>query len=504
MTAIPVPPRAVRLALASRAFDARRPVAALERRHVPVRPDARILSVVGLSGDNLLLGIGLGRLDAPVPEVVIVCPEPRDPILALRFAAEAGGVLAPLVDTALAAATPTGWGPVCDTPPQLWVDGARTVAAIRAWTFRLRNPWLPSALAAIEDRRVEGQRTFSLLRGILAAADTPGADVVVDVAGALGTHLVFPLADGEEATPLPVLLACLDLDGTTEVLEAVEGAEDGQGVSATADPDWDNSVLLPALHRFKRRRRTLAAGRAAALVDPEIVTRSATESGIDSAIGAALAARHRAVAAGVGYLAQLPALPGLRRRAQRAGWRVFQDLSRGRRGDPAWADFPSLPAGVLLDHRDLALLAEADLDALRGDRRAFAFTQATGEATLARATSVSVDGRLVTLELAVPLDARTEQGWWWLDDTHIQPIAGNLAVTGPTSATWTITQQMRRLAANPTILTNAETLRLTSREGSFPGRPYFGGDPARGHATPVMATAPTPFASPINFAALGD
>jgi len=399
---------------------------------------------------------------------------------------------------------------VCDTPPQLWVDGARSVATMRAWTFRLRNPWLPSALAAIEDRRVEGQRSFSLLRGILAAADTPGADVVVDVAGVLGAHLVFPLADGEEATPLPVLLACLDLDGTTRVLDAVEDAEavedfeDGSGVSATTDPDWDNTVLLPALHRFKRRRRALAAGRASALVDPEMVTRSATESRVDAAIGAALAARHRAVAAGVGYLAQLPALPGLARRAQRAGWRVFQDLSRGRRGDPAWADFPSLPAGVVQDHRDLALLAEADLDAVGGDRRAFAFAHATGEATLARATSVSFDGRLVTLELAVPLEARTERGWWWLDDPHTQPITGNLSVTGPTSATWTITQQMRRLAADPTILTNAETLRLTCREGAFPGRPYFGGDPARGHATPVMATAPTPFARPIDFAALGD
>jgi hypothetical protein len=504
MATIPVPPRAVRLALASRAFDARRPVAALERRHVAVRPDARILSVVGLSGDNLLLGMGLGRLDAPAPEVVIVCPEPRDPVLALRFAAEADAALGPLVDTALAAATPTRWGSVCATPPQLWVDGARTAAALRAWTFRLRNPWLPSALATIEDRRADGQRTFSLLRGILTAADTPGADVLVDVAGMLGAHLVFPLADGEEATPLPVLLACLTLDGTTDVLDAVEDAENRPGVSATADPDWDNTVLLPALHRFKRRRRDLAAGRTAALVDPELVTRSATESGVHAAVRAALIARHRAVADGVGYLAQLRALPGLERRAERAGWRVFQDLSRGRRGDLAWADFPSLPAGVLQDHRDLALLAEADLDALRGDRRAFAFAQSIGEATVARATSVSFDGRLVTLELAAPLEARTEKGWWWLDDSHSQPIAGNLVVTGPASATWAITQQMRRLAADPTILTNAGALRLTCRESAFAGRPYFGGDPARGHAAPVMATVPTPFARPIDFAALGD
>ncbi len=136
---------------------------------------------------------------------------------------------------------------------------------------------------------------------------------------------------------------------------------------------------------------------------------------------------------------------------------------------------------------------------MRGDPRAFAYAEATGEALYARATSVSADGRSVRLHLERPLDPRTETGWRWLDDVHSQPITGDLELIGPTRAIWTVTAQMVRLGQNPALLTVPDRLRLTSRSGSFPGRSYLGGDPAQGHAAPVIARTPLPFTTPIDF-----
>jgi hypothetical protein len=494
---VPAPPPAVRLALASRALDARKPVAALEYRHVPVTASARVLSLIGLSGDNLLVGFAVGRPDADEPETYVVCHEPRDPFLALRFASEVGDVLRPLIVDALDA--PAG-API---PLQFWVDGPRSANALTTWSYRLRNPWLPAAVAAVEDRRPEAERTFALVRAILEAARIPGADVLLGVSVVLTDHLAFPLADGEETSPLTVLLACLDLDGAHPVLEAVERAEAGFGVSVSADPDWDNRILVPALHRFKRRRRELARGSSTVVVEPAIVARAARESGLDRSIRDALRFRHRAVAEGVRYLAGMRPLPGLDRRGSRAADDIRSQLDRGIRGDRIWADFPKLRSAVIGERRNQDLLAEAGLDAIRGDRRAFSFARATGEAGVARVLSVSADGRTVGLDFEPPFDPRGDEGWWWLDDTHGEPITGVLDDVTGTRATWRITAQMVRLAGNPRLLTRAPSIRVTSRARPFGGRRYVGGDTSGGYAAPVVGTG-VPFANPVDFTALGD
>jgi hypothetical protein len=500
MTAlVPRAPQSLRLNLASRAIDAGRPVAALTRRHVPIRPDARVVSVVGLTGDNLLLGVGLGRPGAAEPDTVLVCPEPRDPILALRFAAEVDAALRPLVAQAVALSTPGAGGPVCELPPQLWVDGPRTAAALLAWSYRLRRPWLPPALAAVEDLRPTAEELFSLLRGLLAAARIPGSDILIDAVGALCAHLAFPLAEGEETAPLPVLLACLRLGAGEAVLDRVEEAEAQPSVSASTDPDWDNGELLGALRSFKRRRTALSRGRPAGAVDRAVVTQAARDSGIEVVVREALVLRHRAVSEALSYLGRIPALAGLDARARRAGWNVHATLSRGLQPGSRWTDFPTLRGGVRQSREAQGLSADAGLEALRGDPRAFAYAEATGEACYARATGVSADGRTVRLRLERPLEPRTETGWHWLDDGHSEPVTGDLELVAPTRALWTITAQMQRLAQNPGLLTGPDRLRLTSRSASFPGRVYLGGDVARGHAAPVIARTPVPFSTPIDF-----
>jgi hypothetical protein len=494
---IPARPPAIRLALASRAFEAGRPVAALARRHVPVTASARVISLVGLTGDNLLVGVSIGRPDRDEPDTYVVCHEPRDPFLALRFASKVGAMLRPIVEDALT--VPPGSA----IPLQLWVDGPRSAGALVHWSHRLRNPWLPEAVASIEDRRTEAQDTFAIVRGVLEAARIPGADVVVDVAGTLAGHLAFPLADGEETSPLHVLLACLDLDGGEPVIIALERAEAGFGVSVAADPDWDNKILVPALHRFKRRRRELARGSSRVVVEPAIVERAAAESGLDASIREALRFRHRAIAEGVRYLASIPALPMLDARRQRASGDVRAELDRGLRGDRAWADFPKLRPAVIDERRDQDLAVEAGIDAIRGDDRAFAFARATGEAMLARVRSVSPDGRVVELEVDQPFEPRTERGWWWLDDGHDAPITGVISDVSGSRVTWRVTAQMRRLANNPAILLSPTSIRLTSHGRPFGGWAYVGGDPSRGYTAPVAGTV-VPFGSPVDFAALGD
>jgi hypothetical protein len=83
---------------------------------------------------------------------------------------------------------------------------------------------------------------LALMRGLLAASRVPGADVIVDTAAMLRAHVGLPLADGEEAMPLPVLSACLDLDGSAAILDAVEEAEADDSVSAATTPDSDDRI----------------------------------------------------------------------------------------------------------------------------------------------------------------------------------------------------------------------------------------------------------------------
>lgn len=484
------------------AHDEQRPVALLERRHVPIHAGAQVLSIVGLTGENVPVGIALGDLDADVPHSVIIVGDPRDPALAARAGAALGDLLEPLVAGEIG-----GAGPM-----QLLVDSTNTVDFLHATTFRTRSPWLPGPYAQDQALQASAERcrdSHGLVRAILTAAKIPGADIVVDAVGALTAHLVFPLGGQQEAQQLPVLLACLRFAGAPIVvpevpvvpgglLEQIEAAE-AVTVSAAADPEWDNRHLFPSLTSFKRIRNRASRGNQLARVDAALIERAARASGLEAIVTTQLHMRHRAVAEAIRLLRQLPELPHLHDRRARADWRIRELLQRALAHDRAWADFPSLTSAAIDAEGNSQLAAAAMLEAVRGDARVFALAQARGEAAVAHVVSVSPDGRRVELQMTNPLVPRTPTDWWWLDDLHDDPIIGTLEIqpTEPlgTHAVLTVTAQMRRLAAMPRLLMGPAAIRLTSATRPFDGRRWW---PRR----TVPEAVPVAWPGAIDFAAL--
>jgi len=501
---VPAPGPTVALAALSRSHERQAPLPWLAYRHTAVLTSAQILSVIGLTGENLPVGFALGNVDDDAPHTIMVVGEPRDPALAALAGARLANVLDPLITNEVNGSHPL----------QLWVDGSGTVDFLHAWTFRLRSPWLPGPLALVPHLATALDRAkdaHALLRAILTAAKIPGNDVLVNAVEALNDHFVFPLGGEQEARQLPVLLACFAHAGapvtvpglaTTAVglIETIEAAEQ-VSVSAAADPDWDNKTLAKALASFKRLRRRTAKGNPALLVDPTVIERAAKLSGLTFDVTSALSQRHLAIAQAVRLLRALPALPGLDRRRGNAAYRSHLQLQRGLAHERAWRDFPSVIAAGRDAESDAELTAQAHIDAVRHDRRAFAFAESSGQAAVARVLAVSADGRAVDLELARPVSPRSNLNWWWLDDAHAEAIIGNLEVLGGPSAgrhaRLTVTAQMRRLAANPALLTGRDSIRLVCLDDTRPRRSYWprAGGPARFGAQPAWPT-------PINFSVL--
>jgi hypothetical protein len=496
----PVEP-VVQLELALQAHEEERPVPMVTFRHVAVQAHAQVLSIIGLTGENVPVGFALGDLDDDVPHTVVIVGDPRDPALAARAGAAMADLLEPLVTAEIGEAGPM----------QLLVDSTNTVDFLHATTFRSRSPWLPGpygsdrALVAAAERCRD---SYALTRAILAAAKVPGADLVVDAVGALTAHLVFPLGGQQEAQQLPVLLACLRHAGAPvtaapvplvagSLLEQVEAAETVT-VSAAADPEWDNRHLFPALTSFKRLRNRASRGNQLARVDADLCARSARASGLEGIVTAQLHIRHRAVAEAFRLLRLLPELPDLAERRARADRRVRAHLQRGLSHERAWADFPSLMTAAIDADNDADLSSSALIEAVRGDPRVFALMQARGEAAEAQVVSLSPDGRQVELRMVHPLVPRSSE-WWWLDDTHSEPVTGALEILPNqplgTHATLTVTKQMRRLAATPTLVTAPATIRLTSASRPFGGRRWW---PGRN----VRDAAPQPWPDVIDFAGL--
>ena len=222
---------------------------------MPIHPAAQVLSVIGLTGDNMPVGFALGDVGSDVPHTVVCAGEPRDPALAVRAGARLADLLDPLVAAELA-----GSGPM-----QLLVDGTNTAEFLRAWTFRLRDPWLPGPYGRDAGLAAEAERcrdAHVLVRAVLAAAKVPGADLLVTAVGALTDHFVFPLGGQQEAQQLPVLLACLRAAGAPVNLEhlpppagpliaQIEAAETVT-VSAATDPVWDDEQLVDSLYRVSK------------------------------------------------------------------------------------------------------------------------------------------------------------------------------------------------------------------------------------------------------------
>ncbi|MFI1989064.1 hypothetical protein [Actinoplanes sp. NPDC020271] len=184
---IPAPSVAMRMTLAEEAVTTGVPVPLLQFRHVPVNADAVVLSVVGMTADNLVAGFAIGRVDDDEPRRIVVVGEPRDPALSVRAGAALADILDPFVRRAAAG------GPM----PQILVDGPNTLDAVMGWAWRLRQPWLPGPyaddpeLVALADRC---QDAYALLRALTGVAKIPDTDVIVTAVDALTGHLVFPLA----------------------------------------------------------------------------------------------------------------------------------------------------------------------------------------------------------------------------------------------------------------------------------------------------------------------
>ena len=499
---IPAVDPQLQLAATLQAHNSGQPVVLLERRHVTIRDDAHVLSVVGMTGDNVPLGFAVGDLGAAAPHTIVVVGDPRDPALAVR----AGARLADILDPHVAAAVNGG------PPLQLLIDSPNTLQFLWSWTFRMRAPWLPGPYQNDPELGAQAERcedAYALTRAVLAASQVPGDDVIADAVTMLTGHLVFPLAGAQEATQLGVLLACLRHAGAPvrltalgpavgTLLDQIEAAEE-LALSAAADPEWDNRTIVPALTAFKRLRNAAARGNQLRRADPAVCEAAAQASGLTSHVTAQLKMRHAAISQAFEIMRAHPPLPALDGRRQRAAYRVNLHLQRGARHDRTWRDFPRMLNAARDADNNQQLIAGALIEAARGDRRVFALVQARGEAAIARVLRVSPDGRSVDLELDRPLTPRSDSGWWWLDDTHSEPVTGNLAVhpgTAPTRATLTVTVQMRRLAATPTILTAQPRIRLVTLERPFDGRAWW--------PTPADAVAPppAPWPAPIDFAAL--
>ncbi|WP_033337916.1 hypothetical protein [Catenuloplanes japonicus] len=514
---IPGIPAAMQLALAADAHTTGLPVPLLEYRHIPIDPGAQVLSLIGLTGDNLPVGFAVGGLDDDEPRTVVVVGEPRDPALAVRAGARMADILDPLIAG--------GAGIV----PQLLLDGPNTLDALNAWALRLRNPWLPGPYGADPDLRVAAERcrhAFALIRSVTTAAKIPDTDVLVTAVEALTGHLMFPLAGAQESQQLAVLLLCLYRAGApitvplsqrdiVRFIEQIEAAEEIT-LSAATDPGWDNKRLFPALYRFKHLRNATAGRDQMRRVDAAVVDQVARASGLHHLVRAALVDRHRAVAEAFRALRELPELPSLPVRRAGAVQHARRTLQRGAAHEMAWRDFPTLAAANADGRRRDDLKATALIDSVRYDRRAFAYAQARGEATVARPVAVSPDGRRVELEFAVPLAPRGGAGWWWLDDRGPAPIAGDLEVAADGRAgQLTVRQQMRRLAADPQILVGQGAIRLTCLTPPFEGRPWsprsdIPNRPANpgviipGAVQPDGSEGPGRWATPIDFRTLGD
>jgi hypothetical protein len=418
----------------------------------------------------------------------------------------AGARLADILDPHVAATVNGG------PPLQLLIDSPNTLQFLWSWTFRMRAPWLPGPYQNDPELQAQAERckdAHALARAVLAAGQVPGGDVIADAVTTLTGHFVFPLAGAQEAAQLGVLLACLRHAGAPvrlaalgpvvgTLLDQIEAAEE-LALSAAADPEWDNRTLVPALTAFKRLRNAAARGNQLRRADPAVCEAAARASGVTAHVTAQLNMRHAAISQAFEIMRAHPPLPALDNRRQRADYRVNLQLRRGARHDRTWRDFPRLLNAARDADNDQQLTVQAVTEAARGDRRVFALAQARGEAAVARVLGVSPDGRIVDLELDRPLTPRGDGGWWWLDDTHTEPVTGSLAVHSgatPTRATLTVTAQMRRLAASPAILTAQPQIRLVTLERPFEGRPWW--------PTPADAAAPqpAPWPAPIDFAAL--
>ena len=499
---IPAVDPQLQLAATLQAHNSGQPIVLLERRHVAIQDHAQVLSVIGVTGENVPVGFAIGDLGAAAPHTTVVVGDPRDPALAVRAGARLADILDPLVAAAV------NGGP----PLQLLIDSPNTLQFLWSWTFRMRAPWLPGPYQNDPGLQAQAERCMdahALTRAVLAASQVPGGDVIADAVTTLTGHFVFPLAGAQEAAQIGVLLACLRHAGAPvqltalgssvgTLLDQIEQAEE-LALSAAADPEWDNRTLLPALSAFKRLRNVAARGSQLRRADPAVCGAAARASGLTAHVTAQLEMRHAAISQVFAIMRAHPPLLALDDRRQRAAYRVNLQLRRGTRHDRTWRDFPRLLNAARDADNNQQLTAIALIEAARGDRRVFALAQARGEAANARVLRVSPDGRSVDLELDRPLTPRSDSGWWWLDDTHSAPVTGNLTVhpgTTPPRATLSVTAQMRRLAATPTTLTAQQSIRLVTLERPFDGRAWW----------PTLADAaappPAPWSAPIDFAAL--
>lgn len=474
-TLLPTPSELVALEQLRAAHEAGLPQRRLAFRHVPVHGNARVLSVLGLSGDNLPVGLAFGDVDADEPDTYICPGEPRDPALAVR----AGAALAQELDRLVA--THENGGLV-----QLLVDSTNTLQFLHSYTWRLRQPWLPGPYAAMPELTAAAERcgdAFALLRALAEASAVPGADVLLAAVPALNEHFVFPLGGEQEAQQLTVQLACLRRAGApvpaglldpmrVSLVADLEDAE-ARSVSAWATPEFDNRQLMAVLAAFKRARAKAAGSNPAARIDRRMVTAAADACGLTGCVTDALRSRHATVAAAFRILRELAPLPSLPARATRARWRVNQQLSRGRAHDQRWRDFPALATADRAARDDANLVADAVIEAVREDAVGWAYATSTGQAARARVLAVGSAGTVVQLQLDAPLLPRSIEDWWWLDDTHPSPAIGRLVVhpataAGMVRATWEISAQMRRLARDGL----PRRVRLCCLDRPFDGRPW--------------------------------
>ncbi|MCU1449404.1 MAG: hypothetical protein JWP02_1574 [Acidimicrobiales bacterium] len=489
-------------------LEQRRPVGILEHRHVQIHTTAQVLTVVGLTGDNLMLGFSVGEVTAAVPHTVVVAGDPRDPALAVQVQAALADALEPFVIAEL-----NGGAPL-----QLLIEGSSTLSFLRACTFRARNPWLPGPYtsdATLQQRKTRAEDLHGLLRAIELANNIPGSDVVVEAVDALTRHYAFPLGGEQEQQQLSVLLACLqhtglinglpglNAAGVGTLLDAVEQAET-ISLSAATDPVWDNRHLIGALSYYKRLRAQLAGRDPLARVSPSVTDRAGHISGLDALVTDQLLQRHTMVAAAHTFLAQTPPLPGLDDRRDRANGyqeRITGSLSRAVAQERAWPDFPPMQSAARADEANNRLRAEAGIEAVRYDRRAYAFAQARGEALTTQVISVSADGRTVELLLDENPTLRRNSKWWWLDDTHTEAVVGDITVGAPVPgvgmpATLHVRRQMQRIARTPQLLTAPPTIRLVTIETPFSGERWWP------RSAPGPAAGPATGVSPIDYAAL--
>jgi hypothetical protein len=497
---IPTPPATLQLELLAAAHESGQVTQRLRRRHTPIQANARVLSILGLTGENLIIGFALGRLDADAPDILVVGGDVRDPALAARLGAALADALEPL----LAAELSTG------SPMQLLVDSAGTVNQLNAWSHRLRSPWLPGPYQHDRDLiRDAGrcQHLHALLRAVISANRHVGADIIIDAVTSLTDHYTFPLGGSQEQQQLAVLLTCLRYSGAdihlpelapagTDLTVAIEHAET-ISYSATADPDWDNQMLVPALSAYKRLRNRAAAGDQMKRIDTAVVRRAAELSGLDATVRLQLLARHRATAAAFRTLKTVPELNNLGRRRADVEYEVTTTLQRGVDAAAAWADFPSLGPAARAADNDAKRTSAGILEAVRGDQRCWAFTEANMQAATATVTSVSPNGRVWQLQLAHPLTPRSTTGWWWLDDNAATVARGTLDMDADddTLATLTLSQGMQAIAANPALVTT-HAIRLTCLPQPFEGRRWW--------PTPADASVATaaPWSTPLDLASL--